>query len=332
MTPPARFVIVGFGSIGRRHARNLRTLVPDAEIIAVRRSKSKLNDSLADGIDRVETDLDKVLSLELTAAIVATPATRHVEIATSFARQRVAVLVEKPISDQSHGVSELIRVSKETRVPLMVAYPLRFDWTVATLRRTIASGALGRPIWVHMDAGQYLPDWRPGVDYRSSVSSQKSLGGGALLELSHELDYLMWIFGDVREVTARSYTLGDLEIDVEDCVDILLSLDRRVRAHVHLDMLQRSHTRTCKVVCSGGTIECDLVEGHVRQFGPGEKTWRDTWGSQDNNKMYVSLLHHFLQCLRNGRRPLTTGEEGLRVLQVIEAARESSLQGRTITL
>ena len=105
----------------------------------------------------------------------------------------------------------------KTTSKIGVAYNLRYLPSAKKVKHIISERVLGRLTNVHIECGQYLPDWRPGTDYRLGVSAQKKLGGGALLELSHELDYLLWIFGSIRSVVAKLETTGTLDIDV-DCL------------------------------------------------------------------------------------------------------------------
>ena len=134
------------------------------------------------------------------------------------------------------------------------------------MRKALHQGHIGRVQSVRAEVGQYLPDWRPGIDCRQTASAQQALGGGALLELSHEIDYVRWLIGEIREVTARIARLSDLEIDVEDCAEIILTFENGTIGGPHLDMIQRAPTRTCRLIGSDGTLVWDGLTSHVARY------------------------------------------------------------------
>ena len=176
------------------------------------------------------------------------------------------------------------------------------------------------------EVGQYLPDWRPTSDYCMGVSAQRALGGGALLELSHELDYLGWLFGPPARVTARGGRFSDLTLDVEDLVELLLEYPSAPRlVSVHLDMLQRAPQRTCRVIGSEGTLVWDAIADRVDLYRAATGIWETlpVTPLADRNQMYLDELCHFLDCIAQGTQPQVDGAAGLRALAIVAAARQS---------
>jgi predicted dehydrogenase len=216
----------------------------------------------------------------------------------------------------------------------MVGYNLRFHPPLQILKQSIVDGKIGKLIGIRAEVGQYLPEWRPGTDYRSSVSAKGELGGGVVFELSHELDYALWLAGDVTSVTAQADRLSDLEINVEDTAEIILRFVNGAIGSIHLDMVQQPSTRYCKITGMEGTLIWDGTTDSVTMFSnktgqwsvlhPGEKV--------DRNLMYVSELQHFFTCIRDRKAPLITVFDGKRVLQVALAALQSSREQRSILL
>ena len=191
------------------------------------------------------------------------------------------------------------------------------------LRRAIKDGQIGHVLSVMAEVGQYLPDWRPGVDYSQAVSAISRLGGGVIFELSHEMDYVRWLIGEVETVSAQTGLLGDLRMDAENIADIVLRFTDGTLGNIHLDMLQRTPARKCKLIGTQGTLIWDGITNTVRLFSAESKMWRDIFMEQawDQNEMYILELQHFLNCVQSKSRPLITGEDGLRVLEIILAAR-----------
>lgn len=319
-------LVVGLGSIGRRHLKNLRQILPQAELTVLRSSDRSSHEAPPEEASRVVYSFDDALLHEPRFAVIASPAPFHVETALRLAERGVHLCIEKPISDRLDRVQDLIRLCRQRGLVLMVAYNLRFAAPLRTLREALMSGRIGKLLGLRIEAGQYLPDWRPNADYRQSVSARRDLGGGALLELSHEIDYARWLAGDIVRVSADVRKLSNLEIDVEDCAELTVNFASGVLGSIHIDMLQHTPTRTCKLIGSEGTLTWDAIVNQVRLFSAETRVWEDLHSAQsiDRNAMYVDELAHFLDCLQTGATPLITGEDGRQALQVVLAAKRSA--------
>jgi predicted dehydrogenase len=208
----------------------------------------------------------------------------------------------------------------------MTAYNLRFLPSLAETRRLVLSGAIGQVLGVRAEVGQYLPDWRPAARYQDSVSAREDLGGGTLLELSHEIDYVTWILGKPARVHACGGRYGALEIDVEDMVSLGLEYEQpRMLANIHLDFLQRAASRTCKFIGAEGTLVWDGMAETIALYRADTRAWTRTElrATPDKNQMYLDELSHFLEAVEQ-RQPVTiSGEQGLQVLRIVEAAKRS---------
>jgi predicted dehydrogenase len=327
-------LIVGLGSIGRRHLSNVRHLMPEAHVTVWRHARASMPeaDQGPTGADRIVYTLEEALSPVPDMAIVASPASMHVETASALAAAKVHMLIEKPLSDSLAGVDALIDECARQRIVLMVGYHLRFSQSLTCVHDAIARGAIGRVVSLRAEVGQFLPDWRPGTDYREGVSARKALGGGVVLELSHELDYVRWLGGEVRSVHAATGNLGGLDTDVEDVAEIVLGFANGAIGNVHLDMLQRSPTRTCRIIGTEGTLEWDGRSGLARLFTAGDGTWSDIGGSSNSgvDHMYVAELAHFVRCVVDGGDVPVDGVGGRRVLELALAAKQSAESGQRI--
>lgn len=321
------FLVVGSGSIGKRHLANLRRLAPQSRIVMLRRR----NNSELAGADLVVTGMEQALAERPFAAIVANPAPMHVPVAQQLAGQGCHLLVEKPISDSLAGVDALLRTCAERRVVLMVGYNLRFLPSLQKLSALLAAGEIGRMLHLRAEVGQYLPDWRPAVDYRQSVTAQRALGGGALLELSHEIDLALWLAGPVAAVSARIDRISDLDIDTDDCVDLTLDFASGARGSVHMDLLQRVPRRRILVIGSKGSLEWDYFTDMLRIARSAADGWQDVDSPKqtDRNDMYVNELKAFLESAASSAVPPVDGAAARRVLAVVEAARQSQKRDQT---
>lgn len=329
------FLITGFGAIGRRHLQTIRALDFGADITLLRRPESGGGD-VPEGV-RVVYDLEAALEGGIDAAIIAGPASGHVEAALSLAAAGVHLLVEKPLSDRLQGARALLDSCRDKGAVLQVGYCLRFLRSQSALHRALADAMIGRVVGVRAVVGQYLPDWRPGLDYRRTVSARRELGGGALLELSHEIDYLLWHFGGINIVDADLTKMGDLDINVEDTVDMKLAFNSGARGSLHMDMTSKPPRRFCRVEGDEGVLFWDGIRGETRYYRPdedegaGDGALLATDGGE-RNEMYERQLVHFLRRIETGAAPLISGEDGIRVLEVVEAARRSSQSGRPVNM
>ncbi len=325
-------LVVGLGSIGRRHLTVLREVAPGCTITAWRRAGA--SGDLPPGVDRVVGSAAEALALRPAFAVIATPASVHLAAARTLAEAGLPLLVEKPFSDRLGGVNDIIDLSARNGAALAVAYNLRFHPPLQAVRAAVAGGAIGRVLSVQAVAGQYLPDWRPGTDYRMSASARAELGGGVVLELSHEFDYLRWIVGEVRRVSARLAKVSDLEIDVEDTADVMLEFESGAVANVHLDMVQRTPVRGCRIAGERGTIVWNGIANQATLHEPGGGAGIDLHPAQaiERDHSYRAQMEHFLDCVSGAARPEVSGEDGRRALEVALAAKESHRIGGVVTL
>jgi len=323
-----RALIVGCGSIGRRHRRNLQTMglrnigLCDTSPEALQQCRGEFGGELF-------SDYSAALeSFRPDVVLICTPPVYHVEEALAALQARAHVFIEKPLSHESGGIHTLIAEARRRVRNVQVGYNMRFHPGLQILKELIDSGKIGRVLWLSAEAGQYLPDWRPWQSYRESYSARKELGGGIILDGSHELDYICWLLGRPTEVTCRAEHLSSLEVDVEDSAWIYLSFPDRRRAELHLDFVQRTYTRTCKVVGETGTALWDFGSQEVRWFSAGDPNWKKIPYTFEVNDMYVAEISHFLKSLGSGTGPMVDLEQGRDVIRVVEAAKKSSEDGK----
>ncbi|WP_299968632.1 Gfo/Idh/MocA family oxidoreductase [uncultured Roseobacter sp.] len=338
MAPGKRILLVSLGSIGRRHLRNIKTLMPGAEL-CVWRHKPGPAPAEARGLQVVHTAAD-ALAFAPDAVLVSSPAAKHAAQCSPFAERGVPIFVEKPLETSVDKLAGLEAALQRGQGLLFVGYVLRFQPIMAFLKDALASGCVGEIRTAQISTGQYLPDWRPGSDYRDGVSARADLGGGVLLELSHELDYARWFFGHPRSVTAETARLSGLEMDVEDHASIILGYDQR-QITVSVDFLQRVPCMTLKVVGSAGTLHADLIEETAVIATPDGQQDLTTPKMEAGNDMYLCQFDAFLDRAFDDYVPqydaseaadFARFEDARAVLELVDAARQSSLSGKRVSL
>jgi len=327
-------LIVGLGSIGRRHLKNLRTLQPGAHITVWHQYANKDNSSEADGEERVVYKEEDALATEPDLALITSPASRHIETALTLARQGVHLFIEKPLSNNMEHIDELLEICRKNNLALTVGYNLRFYEPLQVMHKVLKDYRIGRILSFHAKVGQYLPDWRPESDYRTGVSANQALGGGVVLELSHELDYARWLVGEIKSVSAELGHISDLEIDVEDLAEINLRFENGAIGSIHLNMIQRPPMRGCRIIGSNGMITWDGLNNNVKLFSNSSNSWSNLYPAAllDRNEMYLKELRHFLDCFKGKGMPIITGKDGKRVLEIAVAIKQSSREQRRIAI
>lgn len=330
---PQKILVAGSGSIGRRHLVNLRRLCPSATIGMLCRSESVRPQLYELGANLVMTSIDQAIEFAPIAAIVANPAPNHVSLSQSLADSGCHLLVEKPLSDSMESVDMLISTCKKKQLILMVGYCLRFFPSLRNMVQLVHDGAVGKILHVMCEIGSFLPDWRPGTNYRDGVTARASLGGGAIFELSHEIDLARWIGGPICSVVAGMGRVGDFEVDVEDCADILVQFFSGARGVIHQDLLQRPPTRRTRVIGAKGTAWWDgVLDVAVLETPSGGRSDIESSKLGELNNLYLDELRHFFGCIVGLHLPLVNGDGGKEVLRIALAAKESAVIGSEILL
>lgn len=318
-------LVIGCGSIGKRHLSNLYQLGVK-RLSAVDTRQDRLDEARkAVPALRTFTNLAQVLDQpDLDGAIICTHTAYHVPVAEQVVQHGLNSMVEKPLSHSLSGLDDLARELKQRGLWMMVAYSMRFHPGILKMKELLDQGVIGRVLSVRAECGQYLPDWHPWENYRDWYMSREDQGGGAILDISHEIDYLRWFFGDVDALTAVVTKVSDLEIDTDDLTEIILQFRSGVWANVHLDLLQRAYRRTCTIIGTEGTIYWDYTEHAVHLYTTKSGEWQTFKYEFDRNAYFLDELKHFLACLRGEAKPLVDFEDGRKTLEVVLAAKRSS--------
>lgn len=325
-----RILIVGLGSIGKRHLRLARGLMPNADIRVLRHQN---NNEVPEYSNGSYTNLDESVAFKPQIAVISSPASFHVGTSQSLADDGVHLLVEKPLSSSLTGVAHLIGTCRDKNLALLTGYNLRFLPSLQRYKDFLDEGIIGNIFSVRCEIGQYLPTWRPDTDYRTSVSASSEMGGGALMELSHELDYLRWIFGEVEWVKATLSQQSELEINVEDTAHLTLGFQpkankRQLIAQVNLDFIRHDTTRSCTAIGEKGTLRWNGLNGVVSFYSAGSNEWLELFSHLHHpDESYLAEWKNFMECVVQHKKPLVTGEDGLKVLEIIEAACSSDFDG-----
>jgi predicted dehydrogenase len=322
-----RILIAGLGSIGRRHLHNLLH-IGGHEVALYRTRPAPVEE--APHLP-VYTDLSQALSTQPDLVIVSNPTAHHLSVALPAAKAGAHLLVEKPLSHSWDGVDELVSEIRGRGLLSMMGFDLRFDPGLCKVRELIEEGVVGRIVSLQAQVGQYLPDWHPWEDYRKGVSASPETGGGVILDLIHELDYVTWLLGPVRELACFAGHVSSLEIRTEDTAAIVLQFETGAIGTVQLDYVQRTPSRTCRIVGEDGTILWDYHAQRVRWYKAGKDDWEElAYPDRQRNDRFLAEMKHVLACVAGQDRPRADVAVGRQVLRLALAAKESARTGQRI--
>lgn len=327
-----KFLIAGFGSIGRRHLRNLRAL-GEMDIILLRSHKSTLPDDEITGLP-VETDITAALAHKPDAVIISNPTALHLDVAIPAAKAGCAILMEKPVSHSLDRLDEFKQAAKAGGAGVLLGYQFRFHTGLRQVKAWLMDGLIGRPLSFRAQWGEYLPNWHPWEDYRKSYTSRSDLGGGVVVTLSHPIDYLRWLLGDVKSLWAFSGRLSDLEIQVEDYAEIGMQFANGVTGSLHVDYYQQPPSHTLEITGTAGRVTWDNADGLARLFQAQTGQWSEFSlpANFDRNDLFIAETKHFLDIVQKKAEPVCSLADGEAALKLCLAVHESAARGQLVHL
>ena len=326
-----KILVVGYGSIGKRHVKNLSSLNQTQVSVC---SKNKEAWKLEKKGIKTFTTIEQALKEKHNVAIICNETSMHIKTAIKLADNDYHIFLEKPISNSLKNIPALIKIIKRKKLITMVGCNMRFHHGIKLMKSLIDKNEIGSILSVTVENGSFMPDWHPWENYQISYASQKKLGGGVVLTQIHEIDYLYWFFGKVDDVYSFTEKLTDLQIDVEDYSGSLLKFKNKIIAELHLDYFQKPSVRSCKIIGTKGQITWNWENNHVQIFKNKYKKWvtKNIEKKFDRNKMFVDELQYFLKCVKKRKIPMNSIIDGLEPQKIALAIKKSSKCGKKIRM
>lgn len=317
--------VIGYGSIGRRHAENLRSLGIGRLILA--RRSANANPAFPVPAEAIVVhDVQTALEMGVDLAIVCTPTRLHPETALPFLRSGVSVLIEKPLAAEIADARRLQAAAAKHETPCGMAYCMRYHPAYALAREIIQEGRIGRVLYAKSWFESWLPSWHPWEDYRQSYAARRELGGGVLPTLDHEIDFLCWCLGPPRRVTGVSHRSGALALDVDDSAALMMEFAGGTTASCQLSLCRQDRQRGFEFVGSQATLRYSLESNQLRLRADSMDDEETAWDGQayDTNDMYRDLLVDFLAAVVRGDRPPVPLEAGVEALEICQQVQSRS--------
>ena len=281
-----KVLVVGLGSIATKHINALRQIDKDVRIYALR---SKLQAEKKEGITNLFS-YDEVHAVKFDFAIISNPTSEHKKTIDELLPLKCPLFIEKPLSDTIE-MQDTIATIQRLGVLTYVACNLRFLDVVRYMKEAVSNSKM-RINEVNVYCGSYLPEWRPGMDFRTSYSAQKALGGGVQFDLIHEIDYVCWIFGKPKNVTKTFRNVSSLNIEAIDYANFCLEYDNFCIT-ITLNYYRRDYKRTMEVLYDDGTWLVDLKQNRV-VLGETE-LFRSSQQLSDTYFEQMRYFHHLVQ-------------------------------------
>lgn len=312
-------LIIGLGSIGQRHLRNLKKILPKAQFYALR--KKHITPLLSNKNKPTKGDIEKKYSLKyisnledinqkkinIDCAFVCTPTSDHISQAMWLVKNNINCFVEKPLGSSLKRVNELnLLLKKKRNVITMMGFQLRFNPIIKYLEKIVQKKSpIGKIFSLHIHHGEHIADFHPYEDYRISYAANKKLGGGVILTQIHEIDYLLHLFKNYSFANnyPLSSTVSDLDIDVEDVFSagfLLKNKSHKILCSMNLNFLERPKKRKIYFIGQKGSIEVCLNAQKVLIFKNATKVIKNFKFSK--NDIFIKELKFFISKIKSKQK------------------------------
>jgi len=307
-----KIAFVGLGSIATRHLKNVHVyLASQGDSCSVDLYRSSLSRTLAEDLHPLVSDCflyaDEIpANRKYDVVFVTNPTSMHYETITRFAKHTDAFFIEKPVFN-STKVDEHIFKMIEEKISY-VACPLRYNAVLQYVKNKVD---LDQVFSARAISSSYLPEWRPGQDYRITYSAHKDMGGGVSIDLIHEWDYLSWLFGMPIECYQIINKISNLKIDSDDLA-IYIGRNEKTTYELHLDYFGRQTLRTLDLFMEDDTVHCDLIAGTVSFLKKGDILKFES----ERNAFQMKEIEHFFEIINHKIENDSTPEHAYRVLKI----------------
>ena len=254
-----KILVVGYGSIGKRHVENLLSISNLEIIVCTKRNDVKKLKKHA----KVYRTLKQCLKEKPDMGIIANETSLHVTTAIKLANEGLDLFLEKPLSNSLKDVEKLHTIIKKKKLITQMGCNLRFHPCIKKIKSMIEQQKIGKIISAQVQTCSYLPDYHPWENYRRGYAARKDLGGGIILTQIHEIDYMYWLFQEVENVISMSGKFSDLDVDVEDYAACLLKFRNKIIGELHMDYFQRPDFKSCQIRGTKGELYWDSDNNSV---------------------------------------------------------------------
>ena len=319
--------IIGCGSIGLRHAENLKQLGYTIDyIFDIDNDKaSKISDKFH--ATKIKNTIEGMKKSDVV--FICTPPDTHTKYIKQAITYQSHVFCEKPISNDKKNLIQILKEADRKNIQIMIGYMLRFHPGLIYVKDLINSGSIGKILGGQVKFGYLLSKWRPEEDYRKNYFATNKTGGGIILDASHEIDYVRWIFDEIKSVFCISSKVSDLEIETQDYAAIIFETISNQIVEIHLDCVDYKYQRSCRILGSEGSINWDF-NGKI-SFNKNNSS-KEITKNYILNDLYIREVEHFMKTIKLNQKNISDGWNGLKTLDLALASISSSKTGKKLSV
>lgn len=281
---------VGYGSIAKRHHSNLLLVSQKRKInlkIDIYRKNIKKKD-ITNAVENVFS-IDGIIVKEYDIVFITSPTYLHYQHILKFSKYANHFFIEKPLFESfKYQISNL---NLDNKITTYVACPMRYTEIIKYLKKNLL---LDEVLSVRLISSSYLPKWREGVDYRDTYSANSNTGGGVSLDLIHEWDYLIYLFGEPKRVKSIKKKISDLDISSEDIALYIVEYEK-MTAEIHLDYFGKSNIRKIEIIGKSDTIIADFIKNSISFTLQNRKINFNS----SHNDMYINEMEYLFNLVDN---------------------------------
>ena len=326
-------LIIGAGSIGQRHIKNLRKIGID-NIVALRSKKGHFK-KLPEALKVVEVDnWEEAIASSPDVAIISNPSSLHIETARKIVDHVKGVFIEKPLSDSTNECQQLIDILNEKKVVSFIGHNMMFHPIVENIIKFYNENDIGEVVSIQCQVGQWLPDWHPYENYKNAYYARKDLGGGVALTLIHEIHLALELAGLPVSVVGEVSKYNKLDLEVDVCSDLMIKHKTGAVSQIHLDYIQQPSHRSGLITFEMGWLSYDFTRIELigqKKSDDAHVVWSDK--NYDYNKAYIDQMIEFVCFVEEGRlKHKYDAESSVESLKVVESLLESSNSGKKVSI
>jgi predicted dehydrogenase len=299
-------LIVGLGSIAKKHIAALKAIVPKALIFALRSSTQA---EVYKGVVNIYNINEIPAGIDF--AIISTPSNLHFPFIELLAKKNIPLFIEKPPVHALTNVDKLTSLIDQTSLITYVACNLRFHPCLIYLKEMLRMGH-HRINEINIYCGSYLPEWRTGKDFRATYSANSLRGGGVHLDLFHELDYTIWLFGLPNKSHSILRSVSSLDIDAVDFANYILEFNH-FTANIILNYYRKQPRREIEIVFKDYVLVVDLIKNVIKSDSGSYSYNAVNYSPVDT---YISQLEYFIRCLKEKSQPMNSLKESIEILKI----------------
>lgn len=327
-----KILVVGLGSIGVRHVNNLLENFKDIKIIICTKRKEIPKEIKNNKKICIFKSLNECIKQNPNIAFITNESAYHIPTALKLAKEKIDLFIEKPLSNSMINVEKLENIIQQNKIVAHIGYNFRFFPPMKKIKQMIDRKTIGRIISAQIENNSFLPDYHPWENYRKSYAAKKELGGGVVLTQIHDIDFIRWLFGDVKRIISITGKFSNLEISSEDMSASLIEFKNNVICQMNLSFFQRPYYRSCKIKGTKGVIEWNSDNNSVRLFLGNTKKWKNikirnnyklissgstsTITNKRLNQMYIDEIKYFINCVNKRNIKNNNIQDGIETLKL----------------